>query len=143
MTVTNVEKKVAKNVDLSEYGINNVTDVIRNPSFEVLFEEETKPGLEGYEKGIVTELGAVSVDTGIHYTDNRDSSNYDTVSTMDYSVGLNFDGLLNWEMSQLSYFAVPYIRYRDKPALSENYTKLMGTVGFELKHRFSEVFSVF
>ncbi|WP_041394571.1 phosphoenolpyruvate carboxykinase (ATP) [Photobacterium profundum] len=65
MTVTNVEKKVAKNVDLSEYGINNVTDVIRNPSFEVLFEEETKPGLEGYEKGIVTELGAVSVDTGI------------------------------------------------------------------------------
>ncbi len=65
MTVTNVEKKVAKNVDLSEYGINNVTDVIRNPSFEVLFEEETKPGLEGYERGIVTELGAVSVDTGI------------------------------------------------------------------------------
>ncbi|EAS40798.1 phosphoenolpyruvate carboxykinase (ATP) [Photobacterium profundum] len=65
MTVMNVEKKVAKNVDLSEYGINNVTDIIRNPSFEVLFEEETKPGLEGYEKGIVTELGAVSVDTGI------------------------------------------------------------------------------
>ncbi|MDX1303971.1 phosphoenolpyruvate carboxykinase (ATP) [Photobacterium sp.] len=65
MTVINVEKKVAKNVDLSEYGINNVTAIVRNPSYEVLFEEETKPGLEGYEKGIVTELGAVSVDTGI------------------------------------------------------------------------------
>jgi phosphoenolpyruvate carboxykinase (ATP) len=65
MTVMNVEKKVAQNVDLSEYGINNVADIIRNPSFEVLFEEETKPGLEGYEKGIVTELGAVSVDTGV------------------------------------------------------------------------------
>ncbi|OZS45096.1 phosphoenolpyruvate carboxykinase (ATP) [Photobacterium sanguinicancri] len=65
MTVMNVEKKVAKNMDLSKYGINNVTEVVRNPSYEVLFEEETKPGLEGYEKGIVTELGAVSVDTGI------------------------------------------------------------------------------
>ncbi|KLV07782.1 phosphoenolpyruvate carboxykinase [Photobacterium aquae] len=65
MTVMNVDKKVAKNMDLSKYGISNVTEVIRNPSYEMLFEEETKPGLEGYEKGIVTELGAVSVDTGI------------------------------------------------------------------------------
>jgi hypothetical protein len=84
----------------------------------------------------------VSVDAGVHYTDNRDSSNYDTVSTMDYSVGLDFDGLLNWEMSQLSYFVVPYIRYRDKPSPTENYTKLMGTAGFDFKHRFSEVFTV-
>ncbi|MFC1507942.1 phosphoenolpyruvate carboxykinase (ATP) [Pseudomonadota bacterium] len=65
MTVINVEKKVAKSVDLSKYGINNVTDIVRNPSYEALFEEETKPGLKGYEQGIVTELGAVSVDTGI------------------------------------------------------------------------------
>jgi phosphoenolpyruvate carboxykinase (ATP) len=65
MTVMNVDKKVAKHVDLSKYGISNVTEIIRNPSYEVLFEEETKPGLEGYEKGIVTELGAVAVDTGI------------------------------------------------------------------------------
>ncbi|MGR5149013.1 phosphoenolpyruvate carboxykinase (ATP) [Photobacterium alginatilyticum] len=65
MTVMNVGKKVAKNMDLSKYGIKNVTEIVRNPSYEVLFEEETKPELEGYEKGIVTELGAVSVDTGI------------------------------------------------------------------------------
>ena len=65
MTVMNVDKKVAKTIDLSQYGINNVTEVVRNPSYEVLFEEETKPGLEGYEKGIVTELGAVAVDTGV------------------------------------------------------------------------------
>ncbi|MDV5172277.1 phosphoenolpyruvate carboxykinase (ATP) [Photobacterium rosenbergii] len=65
MTVMNVDKKVAKKLDLSQYGINNVTEIVRNPSYEVLFEEETKPGLEGYEKGIVTELGAVAVDTGI------------------------------------------------------------------------------
>ncbi|MCD9539085.1 phosphoenolpyruvate carboxykinase (ATP) [Photobacterium carnosum] len=65
MITTRVNNKVANNMDLSQYGITNVTDVIRNPSYEVLFNEETKPELEGYERGIVTELGAVSVDTGI------------------------------------------------------------------------------
>ncbi len=65
MITSCVDNKVANNMDLSQYGITNVTDVIRNPSYEVLFNEETKPGLEGYERGIVTELGAVSVDTGI------------------------------------------------------------------------------
>jgi phosphoenolpyruvate carboxykinase (ATP) len=65
MTVMNVEKKVAKKLDLSQYGISSVIEVVHNPSYEFLFEEETKPGLEGYEKGIVTELGAVAVDTGI------------------------------------------------------------------------------
>ncbi|USR77430.1 phosphoenolpyruvate carboxykinase (ATP) [Photobacterium damselae] len=65
MTTMDVEKKVAINMDLSQYGIKNVTEVVRNPSYEMLFEEETKPGLEGYEKGVVTELGAVAVDTGI------------------------------------------------------------------------------
>ena len=65
MSTTCVDNKVANNMDLSQYGITNVSDVIRNPSYEVLFNEETKPELEGYERGIVTELGAVSVDTGI------------------------------------------------------------------------------
>ncbi len=36
------------------------------PSYEVLFEEETKPELEGFEKGHVSELGAVNVMTGIY-----------------------------------------------------------------------------
>ncbi|NRA61283.1 MAG: phosphoenolpyruvate carboxykinase (ATP) [Psychrobium sp.] len=52
-------------LDLSQYGINDVQEVIHNPSYELLFEEETKAGLDGYEKGIITESGAVSVDTGI------------------------------------------------------------------------------
>ncbi|MCC4797450.1 phosphoenolpyruvate carboxykinase (ATP) [Enterovibrio norvegicus] len=65
MTVMNVEKKVARNMDLSLHGLHNVKEVIRNPSYEQLFTEETKAELEGYEKGVVTELGAVSVDTGI------------------------------------------------------------------------------
>lgn len=53
------------NIDLSKYGIENVQEIVYNPSYDLLFEEETKAGLEGFEKGIVTELGAVSVDTGI------------------------------------------------------------------------------
>ena len=53
-------------LDLSKYGITGTTDVVYNPSYEQLFEEETKPGLEGYEKGQVSELGAVNVMTGIY-----------------------------------------------------------------------------
>ncbi|RTE86463.1 MULTISPECIES: phosphoenolpyruvate carboxykinase (ATP) [Gammaproteobacteria] len=52
-------------VDLSQYGITNVSEIVYNPSYELLFEEETRPELAGYEKGQVTENGAVAVDTGI------------------------------------------------------------------------------
>ncbi|MCW2256916.1 phosphoenolpyruvate carboxykinase (ATP) [Providencia alcalifaciens] len=51
--------------ELEQYGIHDVTEVVYNPSYELLFTEETKPGLEGYERGTVTTLGAVAVDTGI------------------------------------------------------------------------------
>ena len=54
------------NIDLSRYGITGTTEILHNPSFEVLFEEETKPELEGFDKGVVTELGAVNVMTGIY-----------------------------------------------------------------------------
>ncbi|MFC5079274.1 Phosphoenolpyruvate carboxykinase [ATP] [Vibrio thalassae] len=63
MTVMDINK--AAQIDLTKYGITGVTDIVRNPSYEQLFEEETREGLEGYEKGVVTELGAVAVDTGI------------------------------------------------------------------------------
>ena len=53
-------------MDLSKYGIKNVSEVLYNPSYEVLYNEETKPGLEGYDKGQVTELGAINVMTGIY-----------------------------------------------------------------------------
>ena len=53
-------------IDLSKYGITGTTEVVYNPSYELLFEEETKPELEGYEKGQVSELGAVNVMTGIY-----------------------------------------------------------------------------
>ena len=54
------------NLDLSKYGIQDVKEIIHNPSYDVLFAEETKPGLEGFEKGQVTELGAVNLMTGIY-----------------------------------------------------------------------------
>ncbi|MGN0067256.1 MAG: phosphoenolpyruvate carboxykinase (ATP) [Bacteroides sp.] len=53
-------------LDLTKYGITGATEVLHNPSYEVLFEEETKAGLEGFEKGQVTELGTVNVMTGIY-----------------------------------------------------------------------------
>ena len=40
-----------KNIDLTKYGITGTTEIVHNPSYEELFAEETKPGLEGYEKG--------------------------------------------------------------------------------------------
>ncbi|HCA56313.1 MAG TPA: phosphoenolpyruvate carboxykinase (ATP), partial [Ruminococcaceae bacterium] len=53
-------------IDVSKYGITDVKEIVYNPSYEKLFEDETNPSLEGYEKGQVTELGAVNVMTGIY-----------------------------------------------------------------------------
>ena len=53
-------------IDLTKYGITGTTEVVYNPSYEQLFAEETKPGLEGFEKGQETELGAVNVMTGVY-----------------------------------------------------------------------------
>ena len=53
-------------INLSKYGITGTTEIVHNPSYEKLFEEETKAGLEGYEVGQETELGAVNVMTGIY-----------------------------------------------------------------------------
>ena len=54
------------NIDLKKYGIKGVKEVLYNPTYEVLYNEETKPGLEGYDKGQVTELGAINVMTGVY-----------------------------------------------------------------------------
>ncbi len=54
------------NLDLSKYGITGVTEIVHNPSYEQLYTEETKSELEGFEKGQVTELGAVNVMTGVY-----------------------------------------------------------------------------
>ena len=53
-------------IDLSKYGITGTTEIIHNPSYEDLFVAEMDPTLEGYEKGQVSELGAVNVMTGVY-----------------------------------------------------------------------------
>ncbi|MGO1295675.1 MAG: phosphoenolpyruvate carboxykinase (ATP) [Vibrio sp.] len=63
--MTTTDHTMVANLELSEYGISGTTEILHNPSYEQLFEEETDSTLAGYEKGIVTELGAVAVDTGI------------------------------------------------------------------------------
>ncbi len=53
-------------IDLTKYGITGATEIIHNPSYEFLFDEENKPGLEGFDKGQLTELDAMNVMTGIY-----------------------------------------------------------------------------
>ena len=76
-------------LDLTKYGITGTTEIVYNPSYEQLFEEETKPGLEGYEKGQVSELGAVNVMTGI-YTGRSPKDKFivmdEPVSALDVSI---------------------------------------------------------
>jgi len=57
--------KMFNHTDLKKYGIGNVKEVYYNLSYEELFEHETNPELEGFERGFVTKSGAVAVDTGI------------------------------------------------------------------------------
>ena len=52
--------------DLVKYGITGTTEVVYNPTYELLHEEETMPSLEGFEKGVNTELNAVNVMTGVY-----------------------------------------------------------------------------
>ncbi len=54
------------NVDLTQYGITGTTEIVYNPSYETLFQDEMDPSLTGYDKGQLSELGAVNVMTGIY-----------------------------------------------------------------------------
>ena len=62
-------------IDLGKYGITDVQEIVYNPSFEMLYDEEMKPGLEGFEKGQLSELDAVNVMTGI-YTGRSPADKY-------------------------------------------------------------------
>ncbi|MBR4731187.1 MAG: phosphoenolpyruvate carboxykinase (ATP), partial [Lachnospiraceae bacterium] len=53
-------------IDLTKYGITGSTEIVYNPSYETLFDEEMKPELTGYDKGQLTELGTVNVMTGVY-----------------------------------------------------------------------------
>ncbi|PWC14753.1 phosphoenolpyruvate carboxykinase (ATP) [Brenneria corticis] len=90
---------------LAAYGIQNVRDIVYNPSYELLFEEEISPTLQGYERGIETKLGAVAVDTGIFTGRSpkdkyivRDDVTRDTVWWSDQGNGKNDNHPLSQEI---------------------------------------------
>lgn len=64
MDTTETAKQSKITLDLTNYYIFNTKEIVRNPSYEQLFIEETKANLQGYEKGTLTDLGAIAVDTG-------------------------------------------------------------------------------
>jgi phosphoenolpyruvate carboxykinase (ATP) len=57
---------ILQKLKLNQYGINEVSEVVYNPSYEQLYKEEMDPSLEGFEVGVESEFGAVKVDTGIY-----------------------------------------------------------------------------
>ncbi|MER2910088.1 phosphoenolpyruvate carboxykinase (ATP) [Morganella morganii] len=82
--------------ELEQYGIRDAAEIIYNPSYDLLFDEETRPGLTGYEHGVVTTSGAVAVDTGIFTGRSpkdkylvRDNLTRDTVWWADQGKGKN------------------------------------------------------
>lgn len=90
--------------DLVGYGITDCSELIYNPGFAQLFQEETDPSLEGFERGIVTQSGAVAVDTGIFTGRSpkdkylvRDDVTRDTVWWSDQGKGNNDNHPLSQE----------------------------------------------
>jgi len=84
--LSETETNTASDLNLEAYGITNTAEIIRNPSYELLFAEETAKGLDGYERGFLTESGSISVDTGVFTGRSpkdkylvRDDSTRDTV----------------------------------------------------------------
>ncbi|MBV6818789.1 phosphoenolpyruvate carboxykinase (ATP) [Rahnella sp. PD12R] len=90
---------------LARYGIHQNSEIVYNPDYELLFKEETAPGLEGFERGQVTELGAVNVDTGIFTGRSpkdkyivRDDTTRDTLWWADQGKGKNDNKPLSQEV---------------------------------------------
>lgn len=93
--------------ELVAYGITDTVEVVHNPDYDMLFEEETQPGLSGYERGIVTASGAVAVDTGIFTGRSpkdkylvRDETTRDTLWWSDQGKGKNDNQPLTQETWQ-------------------------------------------
>src|ERR1035437_1379819 len=62
---TMISLRTGKKIDFSKYGIDDIQTIFYNLSYEELYQHETDPSLEGFERGLITNTGAVSVDTGI------------------------------------------------------------------------------
>ncbi|WAT00810.1 phosphoenolpyruvate carboxykinase (ATP) [Rouxiella chamberiensis] len=90
--------------ELTQYGISQASEIIYNPSYELLYQEEQASGLEGFERGQLTELGAINVDTGIFTGRSpkdkyivRDDTTRDTVWWSDQGKGKNDNKPLSQE----------------------------------------------
>ncbi len=110
-------------IDLSKYGIVDVKEIVRNPSYQQLYIDETNPALEGYEKGIETNTGAVCVKTGI-FTGRSPKDKYTVQdeSTKDFW----FDGNINKPMTpevftELEALAVKQLSGKDKLYVVDTY----------------------
>ncbi|MBA0036184.1 phosphoenolpyruvate carboxykinase (ATP) [Pantoea sp. BIGb0393] len=93
--------------DLASMGISGTTEVVYNPDFDTLFQEETRPELEGYARGTLTQSGAIAVDTGIFTGRSpkdkyivRDDTTRDTLWWNDVGNGKNDNQPLSQETWQ-------------------------------------------
>ncbi len=106
-------------IDLTKYGITGTTEIVYNPSYELLFEEEMKPELTGYEKGQLTELDAVNVMTGI-YTGRSPKDKYIVMDE-------NSKDTVWWN--------TPEYPNDNHPLSEENWAKLKGLAQKELSNK--------
>jgi phosphoenolpyruvate carboxykinase (ATP) len=93
--------------DLKAYGIHDASEVIYNPDYDTLYHEELNPNLEGFERGVETNLGAIAVDTGIFTGRSpkdkyivRDDTTRDTLWWADNGKGKNDNKPLSEETWQ-------------------------------------------
>ncbi|WP_130832332.1 phosphoenolpyruvate carboxykinase (ATP) [[Erwinia] mediterraneensis] len=93
--------------DLAALGIMDTTEVVYNPDYDTLFQEEIRPELEGYERGTLTQSGAIAVDTGIFTGRSpkdkyivRDDTTRDTLWWNDQGKGKNDNQPLSQETWQ-------------------------------------------
>lgn len=93
--------------DLETLGISGTTEVVYNPDYATLFQEETRPELEGYARGTLTQSGAIAVDTGIFTGRSpkdkyivRDDTTRDTLWWNDVGNGKNDNQPLSQETWQ-------------------------------------------
>lgn len=80
--------------ELHDMGITGYREVSYNPSFEELYQAEMSEKNKGYEKGVVTESGAVAVKTGI-FTGRSPKDRYIVLDDVTKDT-INWDGKVNF-----------------------------------------------
>ncbi len=89
--------------DLSIYGIRDTKEIFYNPTYELLFQHETNPSLQGFEKGILTNTGAVAVKTGV-FTGRSPKDKFFVKDSLTENT-LWWDGVINRPVSNETYSA--------------------------------------